>query len=147
MHINLLGRCDKCDHIVTRIVKVRLDDACMTPCDCPECHKGTVYFEELDVHHRMKESGPTPGLIVPSRLTFKRARGVFQWGMLSISLFIMTACGFFLRYSGGMAPIWRYLIIAGMVVGLAFLWWMLCRLYDRAAASDWKSQHRILPSE
>ncbi len=51
MYIYLLGHCEKCDHILTRAVKVRLDDADLVPCECPECHEGTVHFERLAVDH------------------------------------------------------------------------------------------------
>ena len=52
MYIYLLGHCEKCHHILTRPVKVHLDDANLAPCECPECHDGAVHFERLAVDHR-----------------------------------------------------------------------------------------------
>ncbi len=52
MYINLLGRCEKCDYLVTRPIRVEIDESDLSPCECPECHEGKVYFERLAVQHK-----------------------------------------------------------------------------------------------
>ena len=128
MYINILGHCEKCDHLATRNVKVKLDDECLTPCECPACHEGTVYF----VNSR---------LMIPSRETFRRTKSVFQWGLFTVGLFVMLAAGIVLRYAGGMAPLWKYLLISGLVLVLIILWIALSKLFDRASTFDWESPH------
>ena len=147
MYINILGHCEKCDHLSTRNVKVKFDDAVLAPCECPSCHEGTVYFEKLAVHHRMKDSRVNSRLLYPSRETFRRTRSVFLWGMLAIGLFVMLAAGIVLRSVGGMAPLWKYLLIAGLVLVLILLWIVLCKLFDRASTFDWESPHARVFSE
>ena len=147
MYINILGHCEKCDHLATRNVKVKLDDECLTPCECPACHEGTVYFEKLAVHHRLKNPRVNSRLMIPSRETFRRTKSVFQWGLFTVGLFVMLAAGIVLRYAGGMAPLWKYLLIAGLVLVLIILWIALSKLFDRASTFDWESPHARVFSE
>ena len=52
MQINVLGRCQKCGHYLSRCASISLDESNLTPCDCPECHEeGSVIFEKLSVNH------------------------------------------------------------------------------------------------
>lgn len=147
MYINLLGHCNKCDHFMTRNVEVGLDEEKLTPCECPECHEGTVYFERLAVHHGPGRPNNTPSLLRAGKKAFRRTRSVFQWGMLTISAFVMLFSGLIFRYGNMLSPFWKHLLIACAVLFLIALWLLLNILYDRAAASEWESPHAFLPGE
>ena len=55
MSINVLGRCQKCGHYLSRCASISLDDSNLAPCDCPECHeKGSVIFEKMSVNHSVE---------------------------------------------------------------------------------------------
>lgn len=71
MYINLLGRCEKCDYLVTRPIQVEIDDSDLSPCECPECHEGRVYFERLAVRHkRVAEQHKRSGIDRPLQWIF-----------------------------------------------------------------------------
>ena len=146
MYINLLGHCEKCDHIMTRNAKVSLDEDILTPCECPECHEGNVYFEKLAVHHKTVKT-PVTKLVCPSEDTFKRMKHVFEWGILAIGTFVMLACGFVLRYGDTLAPVWKYTLIGGFVLILAVVWLFLIKAFNKAASLDWVNAHSILPKD
>lgn len=146
MYINLLGHCEKCDHIMTRNAKVSLDGEILTPCECPECHDGTVYFEKLAVHHKLG-TRPATRLVCPSKDTFKRMRNLFEWGTLAVGAFVMLACGLVLRYGAMLEPVWRHLLTGGLILVLAVLWLLLRKAFNKAASLDWVNAHSILPSD
>lgn len=146
MYINLLGHCEKCDHIMTRNAKVTLDDEILTPCECPECHEGNVYFDKLAVHHKTVKT-PSTRLVCLSKDTFKRMKSLFEWGILAVGAFVMLACGIVLRFGDMLAPARRYLLIGGLILVLATLWLLLGKAFNKAASMDWANAHSILPSE
>lgn len=145
-NINLLGHCEKCGHLVTWDVEVKLDDGSLTPCECPECHEGTVYFEKLAVHHKPGTAAATR-LARPSKDTFKRVKRVFQWGMLTIGVYVLLACGIVLHYGRVLTPVWQYLLIGGFVLLLAALWLFLVKVFEKAGARDWVNAHGFLPTD
>lgn len=148
-YINVLGCCQnpECEHIMTRNVEAFLDDRCFQSCECPECHKGTVYFGKMAVHHRPDAGKSTSRLVRPGKETFKRMKSIFQWGLLTVGMYVMIACELVLRYGDLMTPVWRYLLAGGLVLVLAALWILLSRVFDRASALDWENAHSFLPED
>ena len=146
MYINLLGHCGKCDHIMSRNAKVSLDEESLSPCECPQCHEGTVYFEKMAVHHRPGTMSVTR-LVCPSKDTFKRMKTLFECGMLAVGAFVMLACGLVLHYGDMLDPVWKYLLIGGLVLVLAVLWILLRKAFSKAASLDWVNAHSILPRD
>lgn len=132
---------------MTRNVEVGLDEEKLASCECPECHEGTVYFEKLAVHHGPGCPNTNPGLLRAGKKTFRRTRSVFQWGMLTISAFVMLFSGLIFQYGNILSPFWNHLLIVSAVLFLIALWLLLNKLYDRAAASEWESPHAFLPGE
>lgn len=53
MQLNIIGHCDNpsCRKITSRIVEAHVDKSCFEPCQCGECHQGTVHFERLVTYH------------------------------------------------------------------------------------------------
>lgn len=145
-NINLLGHCEKCDYLVTRGVEVKLDDASLTPCECPKCHEGTVTLEKMAVRHRTGMI-PATRLACPSKDTFKRMKRVFKWGMLTIGVYIMFVCGIVLRYGSLLTAVWRYLLISGFVLLLAALWLFSGKTFEKAGAQDRVNAHGFLPTD
>jgi len=146
MYINLLGHCEKCDHIMTRNAKVTLDKDILTPCKCPECHEGTVYFEKLAVHHRPGAAQPQR-IMCPGKDTFKHAKEVFHWGMLATGFFIMISYGALLHCGSALGPTWNCILAGAAVLLFAVLWTILNRAFERAASLDWETPHGRLSGE
>ena len=150
MFINLLGHCDKCRHVLSRNIEVRLDHSCLKPCECPECHDGTVYFEKLAVHHRPRTEYHTqeePGILFPRWMVSQGTGTIFRWGLLAVGMYILLACGLVFRLADGMQSLWRYVLIGGLVLVLFALSMWLCALHDRAEAVQHRSPHSFLPDE
>lgn len=64
LRIYVLGICQNCSHAISRQLNAEIDEEGLSPCECPQCHDGTVHFEKLEVHHGLAKKKKGYRLII-----------------------------------------------------------------------------------